>query len=118
MRTRTTEEKVTTGSTAGDGSADRRGVPGAAERITAEVTSWAGVSAGHGSRGEFAFRLGRRELGHIHGDRSLHIGFPKRIGRESTVRKARTMRSRPIERAGRTGSGARAPVRQGVGPRA
>ena len=47
------------------------------ERITAEVTSWPGVEAGPGKRGEFAFTLGRRELGHLHGDHALHIGFPK-----------------------------------------
>lgn len=45
--------------------------------ITEEVQSWPGITSGHGSRGEFAFRLGRREIGHIHGDRVLHIGFPK-----------------------------------------
>lgn len=51
--------------------------PGRAERITATVTAWPGVTAGPGPRGEFAFRLGRRELGHLHGDRVLHIGFPR-----------------------------------------
>ncbi len=39
-------------------------------RITDEVTSWPGVEAGYGSRGEYAFRLGRREIGHLHGDRA------------------------------------------------
>jgi hypothetical protein len=38
----------------------------ASARITAEVTSWPGVEAGAGRRGEFALRLGRRELGHLH----------------------------------------------------
>ncbi len=45
-------------------------------RITAEVTSWPGVSAGPGRRGEFAFRYGRRELGHLHGDHAAHFSFP------------------------------------------
>lgn len=49
------------------------------ERITNEVTSWPGVEAGHGRRGEFAFRLGRRELGHLHGDRAAHFSFPKDV---------------------------------------
>lgn len=49
------------------------------ERITEEVTSWPGVTAGPGPRGEFAFRYGRRELGHLHGDRWLHIGFPRAV---------------------------------------
>src|SRR3954453_7096799 len=52
------------------------------ERITDEVTSWPGVEAGPGSRGEFAFRLGRRELGHLHGDRAAHFGFPKKVWTE------------------------------------
>ena len=51
--------------------------PTASQQITAEVTSWPGVQAGPGRRGEFAFRLGRRELGHLHGDRSAHFSFPK-----------------------------------------
>jgi hypothetical protein len=47
------------------------------ERITEEVTSWPGVEAGPGSRGEFAFTVGRRQIGHLHGDRSAHFSFPK-----------------------------------------
>jgi hypothetical protein len=54
----------------------------ASEVITAEVTSWPGVSAGHGERGEFAFKVGRREIGHLHGDRVLHIGFPRAVWQE------------------------------------
>ncbi len=49
------------------------------KRITEEVTSWPGVEAGPGARGEFAFRLGRREIGHLHGDHVLHSGFPKEV---------------------------------------
>jgi hypothetical protein len=52
------------------------------EIITAEVTSWPGVTAGDGERGEFGFRVGRREIGHLHGDRVLHIGFPKDVWQE------------------------------------
>ena len=51
----------------------------ASEQITEEITSWPGVEAGPGERGEFAFRLGRREIGHLHGDHTLHIGFPKAV---------------------------------------
>ena len=51
------------------------------EIITAEVTSWEGVTAGDGERGEFGFRLGRRELGHLHGDHAAHFAFPKDVGR-------------------------------------
>ncbi|MGH3070756.1 MAG: luciferase family protein [Gaiellaceae bacterium] len=51
-------------------------------RVTAEVTSWPGVEAGPGQRGEFAFRLGGRELGHLHGDHVAHFGFPKQVWQE------------------------------------
>ncbi|HEY1855562.1 MAG TPA: luciferase family protein [Solirubrobacterales bacterium] len=54
----------------------------ASERITAEVTSWDGVSAGPGRRGELAFRLGRREIGHLHGDHAAHFFFPRETWRE------------------------------------
>ena len=51
----------------------------ASEQITAEVTSWPGAEAGPGHRGEFGFRVGRREIGHLHGDRTAHFGFPKDV---------------------------------------
>jgi hypothetical protein len=51
----------------------------ASERIVEEVTSWPGVEAGPGRRGEFAFKVGRREIGHLHGDRAAHFAFPKPI---------------------------------------
>jgi Luciferase len=49
------------------------------EQITKEVTSWPGVEAGFGARGEFGFRVGRREIGHLHGDHVAHFGFPKDV---------------------------------------
>ena len=49
------------------------------EQITKEVTFWSGVEAGFGARGEFGFRVGRREIGHLHGDRVAHFGFPKDV---------------------------------------
>jgi hypothetical protein len=54
----------------------------ASRRITDEVTSWPGVEAGPGSRGEFAFKVGRREIGHLHGDHAAHFGFPKDLWAE------------------------------------
>jgi hypothetical protein len=52
------------------------------EIITLEVASWPGVTAGAGSRGEFSFKVGRREIGHIHGDWVAHFGFPKDVWQE------------------------------------
>jgi Luciferase len=51
----------------------------ASEWITEEVTSWPGVTAGPGRRGEFAFKVGGREIGHLHGDHAAHFGFPKDV---------------------------------------
>jgi hypothetical protein len=51
----------------------------ASQRITDEVTSWPGVEAGLGRRGEFAFTVGRRALGHLHGDHAAHFSFPKAV---------------------------------------
>ena len=54
----------------------------ASEHITAAVTAWDGVDAGPGRRGEFAFRVGRREIGHLHGDHAAHFAFPKDVWNE------------------------------------
>ena len=54
----------------------------ASDQITAEVTSWPGVEAGPGRRGEFAFTVGRKDIGHLHGDRVAHFGFPKAVWHE------------------------------------
>ena len=52
----------------------------ASEQITQEATSWPGVTAGTGRRGEWAFTIGRREIGHLHGDRVAHFGFARDVG--------------------------------------
>ena len=38
--------------------------------------------AGPGTRGEFSFRVGGKEIGHLHGDDAAHFGFPKDVWRE------------------------------------
>ena len=42
----------------------------------------AGRDAGPGARGAFPFTRARRELGHLHGDHVLHLGFPKAVWHE------------------------------------
>lgn len=54
----------------------------ASQQITDEVTSWPGVEAGYGRRGEWAFTVGRREIGHLHGDHAAHFVFPKDVWAE------------------------------------
>jgi luciferase-like monooxygenase len=53
-----------------------------ADRIAAEVGSWDGVSAHEHRFGGVEFRLGKRELGHLHGDRLADLPFPKRVAHE------------------------------------
>src|SRR3979490_1129925 len=53
--------------------------PTASRQIIDEVTSWPGVEAGPGERGELAFKLGRRQIGHLHGDHAAHFSFPKEL---------------------------------------
>lgn len=55
----------------------------ASEEIVEEVGSWSGVEVGAGDRGSsVAFRLGRREIGHLHGDHAMHAGYPKAVWHE------------------------------------
>jgi hypothetical protein len=51
----------------------------ASQQIIEEVTSWPGIEAGPGRRGELAFKFGRRQIGHLHGDHAAHFSFPKRV---------------------------------------
>jgi hypothetical protein len=50
------------------------------EQITAEVASWPGIETIQ-SGSHITFRLGRREIGHLHGDHAAHFGFPKDVWR-------------------------------------
>ncbi len=50
------------------------------QRITEAVTSWPGVEAGPGRRGEFSFTVRGHEIGHLHGNHAAHFGFPKDVG--------------------------------------
>jgi hypothetical protein len=52
------------------------------QQITDGVTAWPGVEAGPGRRGELAFKVGRHEIGHLHGDHAAHFFFPKPVWAE------------------------------------
>jgi hypothetical protein len=51
----------------------------AGRRIAEEVSSWDGVTSHPHRFGGVEFRLGKRELGHLHGDRLADLPFPKRV---------------------------------------
>ncbi len=40
------------------------------------------LKVGTNARGGDAFMVGRREIGHLHGDHALHTGFPKDLWTE------------------------------------
>lgn len=50
-----------------------------AEQITETVLTWPGVERAPHRFGGTEFRLGRRELGHLHGDRLVDIPFPRKL---------------------------------------
>lgn len=54
----------------------------ASQRISDEVTSWPGVEAETEEDGDLAFNVGRRQLGHLHGDFAAHFSFPRRTWAE------------------------------------
>ena len=51
-------------------------------RVAHEVGSWDGVTVSPHRFGGVEFRVGRRELGHVHGDRLADLPFPIAIRRE------------------------------------
>lgn len=58
--------------------------------IRTEVLSWPSVTEEPHRFGGMEFRLGRRELGHLHGDYLADLPFPVRI-REDLVREGKAM---------------------------
>jgi hypothetical protein len=54
----------------------------ASQTIREEVTSWPGVEADTEELGELSFKLGGREIGHVHGDAAAHFSFPRRTWAE------------------------------------
>jgi Family of unknown function (DUF5519) len=52
--------------------------PDRAQRIIADVCSWPDVEVGPHRFGGLEFRVGRREVGHLHGGRIADLPFPRR----------------------------------------
>jgi hypothetical protein len=74
----------------GEQDAERDAVLPAGERIRREVLSWPGVSEAPHRFGGVEFRLGKREIGHLHGDWLADLPFPVRV-REELVREGRAL---------------------------
>jgi hypothetical protein len=54
-------------------------VKSAQTRITQAVISWAGVTVQPHRFGGVEYVIGKREVGHIHGDHMVDIPFPKKV---------------------------------------
>jgi Family of unknown function (DUF5519) len=57
-------------------------VAGAKETIDAALQSWLGVTSQPHRFGGTEYNLGRREIGHVHGDSLVDIPFPKKVRNE------------------------------------
>jgi len=64
------------------------------QQIIDVVTSWPGVTTALGGLGELSFRVGRREIGHLHGDAAAHFGFPRHVW--ITLRRERRIEPHPV----------------------
>jgi hypothetical protein len=71
----------------------------AAVRINAAVGSWPEVDVGVHRFGGVEFRVGRRELGHLHGDSHADIAFPRKV-RDELVAGGRALPHRAIPDSG------------------
>ena len=63
-------------------------VKGAQASITNAVTAWKGVTVQPHRFGGVEYGIGKREIGHIHGDHLVDIPFPKTV-RDEIVAKGR-----------------------------
>jgi hypothetical protein len=57
-------------------------VKGAQAIITIAVTGWEGVTSAPHRFGGVEYVIGKREIGHIHGDHMVDIPFPKKVRNE------------------------------------
>jgi hypothetical protein len=54
-------------------------VPGARDTIQKAVLDWKGLTAHPHRFGGTEYRIGKREIGHIHGDTLVDIPFPTKV---------------------------------------
>ena len=65
-------------------------VRGAAQKIPTELMSWPQVEAQPHRFGGTEYRIGKRELGHIHGDFLVDIPFPTKVRDEIVTAEGET----------------------------
>ena len=74
-------------------------IPQAQEEIVSEVSKWDGVTASPHRFGGTEFKVGRREIGHIHGDYQADIAFPMSV-RNQLVEEKRVQPHHIIPKSG------------------
>ena len=74
-------------------------VHNAQARITEAVTAWVGVTSQPHRFGGVEYVMGRREIGHIHGDHLVDIPFPKKV-RDEIVAAGRAQRHHVLPETG------------------
>lgn len=57
-------------------------VAGAKHKIDAALRGWSGITSQPHRFGGTEYKLGRREIGHVHGDSLVDIPFPKKVRSE------------------------------------
>ena len=72
-------------------------IPGAAKEILATVSEWPDVEAHLHRFGGTEYRIGKREIGHIHGDSLVDIPFPTKV-RDEIVAASRAKPHRVLAR--------------------
>lgn len=73
---------------------------GAGELIREALTAWPGVEAAPHRFGGVEYRLGRKELGHVHGDRLADLPLPRRL-RDEVVAAGRAVPHHVLPDTGR-----------------
>lgn len=71
----------------------------ASQEIVEEVLSWPGVRVEPGRFGSVRLLVGRRELGHLHGDELADIPFPRAV-RDRLVAEGRVVPHGPLPDSG------------------
>ncbi len=75
------------------------GIPGAHRKIHESVLTWPGVTSRQHRFGGIEYRLGTRELGHVHGDNLVDIPFPRKV-RDEIVNAGRAEPHHILPRSG------------------
>ena len=71
-------------------------VKGAQKSVTEAVTSWPGMTSQSHRFGGVEYVMGKREVGHIHGDHLVDIPFPKKV-RDEIVAAGRAQPPQPLK---------------------